>query len=688
MRDAASVASEPMTHVLIVDDEPESRTRLRALLQAHGHAVSEAANGLDALAMARQHPPDLVISDILMPQMDGFALCRASRTDPALARAPFVFYTGTYATPRDVALALKLGASRFLVKSAAAEEIIRTITGALADGAPPAVPGALPEPTETESWRLYNESLIATLEHRNLELADEGRASRPLTAGLDQLPALVSLTDTRGRITYVNRRFEAVTGFSRDQVQGQTHAILRTRHVEAGLGFEIRAALLAGQEWRGEFEQQRRDGSLFWERTVISPVHDDAGTVTHFLRLSEDVTDEKLAARAREAFETQRRQSERLETIGRLAGGVAHDFNNLLTIVIGHAHLVLQQLPPTDPLRTDLGAVLDAATRGATITRQLLTYARRDLVHPLPVDPGHAIAALARLLQRMSGDEIRLGFSLGPDIWPILIDPSRFDELVVNLVANARDAIRGPGAIDVSLANVSWTQALAAGHGGLPAGDYVLLRVSDTGSGIPAAALPRIFEPFFTTKPPGGGTGLGLSSVVGTVEQAGGHVEVERTRTSGTTMLVALPRSTVRPTAGPGPAPATPLEGTERILLVEDEPAVLELMRRTLESYGYTALHASTPERALRAMADRDAQVDLLLTDVVMPGMNGRELATQLQGRDPGLRVLFMSGYSSDVVAERGLVPAGVSLITKPFSPTALAARVRATLDAPPPAAD
>ena len=672
-----------MTHVLIVDDEPESRARLRTLLQAHGHAVTEASNGLDALECARQQPPDLVISDILMPQMDGFALCRASKNDPALSRAPFVFYTGTYATAKDIALARTLGASRFLVKSMAAEEIIRSITEALRDEAVP-TGVADTEPTETESWRLYNESLITKLEHRNLELADEVRELRALTTGLEQLPAIVSLTDTRGRIAYVNRRFEEVTGFSRDLVRGQTHAILRTRHADAGLGFEIRAALLAGQEWRGDFEQRRKDGTEFWERATIAPVRDAAGTVTHFLRLSEDVTEQKRAQQARDAADPQRRQSERADSVGRLAGGVAHDFNNLLTLVIGHAHLALQQLPSHDPLRTDLAIVLDAATRGSSITRQLLTYARRDVVHPLALDPAHAIAALARHLQRLAGDGIRLGFSLGPEIWPIAIDPSQFDQMVVNLVVNARDAIPAHGAIDLSLSNVSWSPAIAAAHGGVPAGDYVALRISDTGSGISPATLPHIFEPFFTTRPAGDGTGLGLSSVLGAVEQAGGHIEVERTSADGTTFLVVLPRAATRPGHSPRGASITTLDGNERILLVEDEPAVLELLRRTLESYGYTVLHASTPDRALRAMQDAGSHVDLLLTDVVMPGMSGRELATQLRGLDPAMRVLFMSGYSSDVAAERGLLPADVSLITKPFSPTALAARVREMLDTPP----
>jgi two-component system cell cycle sensor histidine kinase/response regulator CckA len=675
-----------MTHVLIVDDEAESRSRLRTLLQAHGHAVTEASNGLDALQVARQQRPDLVISDILMPQMDGFALCRASRTDPALSRLPFLFYTGTYATPKDVAHARRVGATRFLVKSMAAEEIIRAITEALGEPQPTLPDGGEPSLDETGSWRLYDESLIKTLEHRNLELADQVGQFRSLTAALEQLPAIVSLTDTRGRITFVNRRFEEITGFSRDMVRGQTHAILRTRNAAAGLGFEIRAALLAGREWRGEFEQRRRDGSVLWERAVMTPIFGEAGVVTHFLRMSEDITDQKTEP-ATPAVDSQRRQSERIDPVGRLAGGVAHDFNNLLTVVIGHAHLVQQQLPLHDPLRDDVAAVLDAASRGGAITRQLLTYAKREVVHPLVLDPAQAVAALARLLQRLAGDEIRLGLSLGPEIWPVHMDPSLFDQAVVNLAANARDAIDGPGAIDVSLANVSLSPSAATAYGRLPAGDYVALRVTDTGTGIALANLPRVFEPFFTTKPAGGGAGLGLSSVLGSVEQAGGHVEVERTSADGTTVLVLLPRSASTPGPRPHRRAATAFEGTERVLLVEDEPAVLELMRRTLESYGYTVLHASTPERALRAMQDGDVRVDLLLTDVVMPGINGPQLAAQLRVFDPALRVLFMSGYSSDVVAEQGLLPVEVSLITKPFTPIALAARVREALDARAPTA-
>lgn len=677
----------PMTRVLIVDDEPESRARLRELLVAQGHQVSEAANGLEALALARREPPDLVISDVLMPQMDGFALCRAHQADPVLARAPFVFYTGSYTSPRDASQARRLGATRFLVKSMAAEEVIRAISDVLAQTGSRVVRPALETPPqETESYRLYNESLIARLEHRHLELVDDLQAcreaqgrDRPLLAALDRLPYLVSVADPVGRIVYVNECFEEVTGYRRDEVLGQTHAVLRD--TDPAQGFEIRARLLAGQEWRGEVEHRRKDGTPFWERVYMAPVRDASGQVTHFLRAAEDITEARRAQAAQDEAAARARQQERLDVVGRLAGGVAHDFNNLLTIVGGHAHLVLKDLAPGDRLRADLQAIIEATHRGATITRQLLTYARRDVVHPVLVDPARAIASSARMLQRLAGDDIRVGYSLGRDVWHVLIDAAQFEQALAHLVANARDAIGGRhGAIDLTLANVTLSATQARGYG-IGAGEYVALRVSDTGPGIEAEALPRIFEPFFTTKAPGDGPGLGLSSVLGTVEHAGGHVGVERTGPAGTTMLVLLPRAAARLPVVPAQVPEASLEGTERILLVEDEPAVLDLVRRTLESYGYTVVHAGTPERALRAVQE-GARVDLLLTDVVMPGMNGPELARQLTAIDPQLRVLFMSGYSAEVATEHGLLSGDVSLITKPFSPTALAAHVRAVLDA------
>ncbi|MGI8672563.1 MAG: response regulator, partial [Luteitalea sp.] len=582
-----------MSHVLIVDDDVESRQGLREALTDTGHQVSEAGNGVDALAYARHLRPDLVVSDILMPQMDGFALCRACKADPALQDAPFVFYAATWASGPDEALARRLGATRFLIKPMADAALVGVLRDVLDERERADGPRGEPDlPREVESWRLYNEALIRTIETRLLDLHGElrqtrevGSAASAIIAAVAQSPLLVSLSDTHGRIGYVNARFEQVTGYTLDEIRGQTHARLRASHGDAGPDFEIRATVLAGAEWKGEFEQRKKSGERYWERASISPVRNADGEVAHFLRLAEDITAPRQAQEARDMLQARLLETERLESVGRLAGGVAHDFNNLLTVVIGHAHLLLQDLAPTDPMRADVTAMLDAATRGSTITTQLLTFARKDVVHPVVIDPADALGALGQMIQRVLGPDIRLGMSLAPDAWPVRIDPARFDQMLLNLVANARDAIAGHGVVDVSLTNMTLSRGAGAAHGGLPAGSYVAVRVADSGRGIEPAALPRIYEPFFTTKPRGEGTGLGLSSVVGTVEQAGGHVQVERTGPQGTAFLVLLPRSNGRPSPGPPDTAVEALHGSERILLVEDEPAVLDLLRRKLEAY-------------------------------------------------------------------------------------------------------
>lgn len=543
-----------MSHVLIVDDDQQSRDVLRTVLTNTGHEVSEAGNGLDALEHARRRRPDLVVSDVLMPQMDGFALCRAYKADPALRGSAFVFYTATYTSDRDAALAHRLGAARFLVKPMAEPALTSALHDVLQEHESGRAPVAESEPLlEPEFYRLYNEALIQSLETRQLDLHEQLQQDRAtessrlaIVAAVQQAPVLVSLTDTDGRIEYVNARFEEVTGYASEEMRGQTHARLRVGEAAAALDSEIRAAVLAGGEWRGEFEQRRKNGERYWERATIAPVRGATGAVTHFLRLGEDVSVQKYAQQTREALEIRLLETERLESVGRLAGGVAHDFNNLLTVVIGHAHLLLQDMAPEDPRRADITAMLDAATRGSAITRQLLAFARKDVAHPTVIDPADALGALGRTLQRILGDDIRLEMSLAPDTWPVRIDPAQFEQVLLDLVANARDAISGPGTVHLSLENVTLTAAEGASHGGLPAGEYVALRVADSGSGIEPVALPRIFEPFFTTRDRGEGRGLGLSSVVGTVAQGGGQVEVERTGPQGTVILVLLPRSVTR----------------------------------------------------------------------------------------------------------------------------------------------
>ncbi|HEY3445274.1 MAG TPA: PocR ligand-binding domain-containing protein [Myxococcales bacterium] len=383
---------------------------------------------------------------------------------------------------------------------------------------------------------------------------------------------------------------------------------------------------------------------------------------------------------ARKQLEEQLRQSQKIESVGRLAGGVAHDFNNMLGIILGHAELALGQLGPASPVREDLEEISRAAKRSADLTRQLLAFARKQTIAPRILDVNAAVSSQLRLIRRLIGEDIELVWRPAQALWNLEIDPAQLDQLVTNLTTNARDAISGVGQITIETANLALDRGFCARHPGSVAGDYVLLSVSDDGCGIEPERMSRLFDPFYTTKEVGRGTGLGLSMVDGIVKQNGGFVEVVSEAGRGSTFRIYLPRAT-----GAAPPIAVPEVGAqggqETVLVVEDEESSLRLLERYLTSLGYRVLATSDPEEALE-IARKNARVDLLLTDVVMPKMNGRQLADTLCAAIPGLRCLFMSGYTANVIADRGVLDEGVSFLAKPYTLGELAAKVREVLEA------
>ncbi|MBI5444288.1 MAG: GAF domain-containing protein, partial [Deltaproteobacteria bacterium] len=402
----------------------------------------------------------------------------------------------------------------------------------------------------------------------------------------------------------------------------------------------------------------------------------------HAAELEKQVTERRRAEEEKEGLQTQLAHAQKMEAVGRLAGGVAHDFNNMLAVILGRAELALRRAGPESPLHQDLTEILEAAEHSSVLTRQLLAFARRQTVNPRVFDLNEAVAGMLQILRRLIGEDIDLVWMPGAGTLNVRLDPSQLDQLLANLVVNARDAIAGTGRVTLETRNVTLAEAGGASGEALAPGEYVLLTVSDNGCGMDDETLGHLFEPFFTTKGPGQGTGLGLATVYGIVRQNGGVVDAASAPGQGSTFRVYLPRA--RPEdrgKTEGRAGGVPPGGTETVLLVEDEEAILTLCTEMLEGLGYTVLRAGTPGEALRLAEEYVGTIHLLVTDVVMPEMNGRALSEGLTAARPDLRCLFLSGYTADVIAHRGVLEEGVRLLEKPFTLRQLAEKVREVLE-------
>lgn len=440
---------------------------------------------------------------------------------------------------------------------------------------------------------------------------------------------------------------------------------------------------LAGEVSTGEEDPYvRADGTVDWTRWECRPWYEADGSVGGIVVYTEVITERKRAEEDRRALEAQLQQAMKMEAIGRLAGGVAHDFNNLLTAISGNLELALLDLDPTSRVAASLQEARRASDSAASLTRQLLTFSRKQIVDPRPTDLNGLIANLQKMLGRVIGEDIALRTSLAAGLRPVMIDPAQFEHVVANLAVNARDAMPRGGVLVVETANVEVDERFCERQPGMRPGPFVMLAVSDTGEGMPDEVKAHLFEPFFTTKPIGRGTGLGLATIFGAVKQAGGTIDVTSEIGRGTTFRIYLP-------AVDGPASSSRRRreasgtwegGSETILLVEDERVVRELAEKVLHRLGYHVLAAASGEEALDTAGAFEGTIHLLLTDVVMPGMNGRELADRVVAIRPETRVLYASGYSENVIVSGGVVEESLNFIAKPYTPTSLARKIRDVL--------
>jgi PAS domain S-box-containing protein len=774
---------KPM-NLLIVDDTPTDLKLLRAQLEAEGHAVFEAHDGVDALALLKRQRVGAVISDILMPRMDGYRLCHEIRKHARLHDLPVILYTATYTSPGDEKLALDVGADKYLKKPASFETLVAALHEVTV------MPHAAPRPKalqEGEVLKEYSERLVSKLEEKNTELHAQTEALRLPNAALTAAANAILIANRDGTIVWVNPAFTTMTGYTFAEAVGKnSRDLVKSGQQERAVYEEMWATILAGRVWHGQFVNRRKDGSLYPEEQTITPVRDANGEITHFIAIKQDLTERKQAEQAmrvseeryrtlaetaqdiiyvidrefrvtyineygarqfgrslpeligrhltelfppettqwqladlagvfrtgeslyqeRQLFtgprlmwldnrlvpiknatgevesilgisrditehkqvEGQRLRTQRLESIGTLAGGVAHDLNNALAPILMATELLRLEFPDTAVSYLDV--IQAGAQRGAAMVKQLLTFAKGVEGERLLVQPKHLLKEMEKLIRSTFPKNIQLQTRYAKDLRTILGDTTQLHQVLLNLCVNARDAMPEGGTLTLEAENMEIETVYADALMEAKPGHYVVWRVKDTGTGIPPEILDRIFEPFFSTKGPGKGTGLGLSTLIGIVKSHGGFVRVYSVPGKGSTFGVYLPAaaSDADDTALPTETDMTFRGHGETILVVDDEAAVRNILRAALTKLNFKVLTASDGTAALAQVTEQSAKLRAVITDLHMPHMDGLSFVRVLKGRLPQVGIIVASGRL-DEREENEFKKLGVSaLLDKPFT--------------------
>ena len=635
--------TSPIRLLIVEDSEADAELLLRELTRGgYDPAFERVASAAAMTAALERQTWDLVIADNSMPGFTGveaLALVRARSAD-----LPFICVSGTTSEDQAV-LAMRAGANDYFPKGqlkrlpAAIARELREAQGRAAQRASEASHAALVEKAPVGVYRSTPAGKFLSANAAVVRLLGYDSAVQVLQ--LDMTRDVYADPAERQRLldrdTYTDREYDDV-----------------------------------------EATWKRKDGTPLNVQLSVRAVRNAAREVEYYETFVRDVTEQRL-------LQQQLVQAQKMEAVGRLAGGIAHDFNNLLTVISSYSDLLLEDLARDDPRRDDVEQVRKAAEGAAALTRQLLAFSRQQVLQPRVVSLNVVVGDLRKMLQRVIGEDVDFATILAPDLRAVKADVGQIEQVLMNLAVNARDAMPTGGKLTVETTNVELDTDYTRTHHAAAAGHFVMLAVTDTGTGMDEATQAKIFEPFFTTKGPGKGTGLGLATVYGIVKQSGGFVWVYSEVGHGTSFKIYLPQVAEAADAHRAQAPApTMSRGTETVLVVEDAPAVRAVTRQVLERQGYTVIEAAGGDAALQLAAAHAGPIHLLLTDVVMPGLSGRQVAERLAIRRPEMRVLYASGYTDDSIVRHGILEEGIAYLQKPFTPESLARKVRTVLDAPP----
>ena len=540
---------------------------------------------------------------------------------------------------------------------------------------------------EMESLRYSFKKMLIQIKLKYDELQQEVKRFRDseqrFRIPLDTIPDFIWLKNDKGIYLACNKAFEKFTGLDEKNIIGKTNYEIFPQEMSDFFKNYDQEVLEKRKPTRVEQKisfNEDVEGRLL-DITKV-PVFDADKELIGVLSTAKDISEKKQEEQEREKLSEQINQMQKIESIGRLAGGVAHDFNNMLGVILGHAELVLDRFDKSDPSCEHIREIIKAAERSADITKQLLAFARKQTILPRVISLNTAVEGMFKMLKRFIGEDINLDLRTAENIWNVKIDPSQLDQILANLCVNARDSISGTGSVIIETANKKITKSYAEYNPEAFQGDFVRLSVIDTGCGINKNLMAYIFEPFYTTKEQGKGTGLGLSTVYGIVKQNNGFISVYSESGTGTVFKVYLPRHQGEDNEPEALGKDDKITGgSEAILLVEDEPSILDIVKKSLEIFGYKVIESLSPEEAIEKVKQAEQKIDLVITDVIMPDMNGSEMLDLINEIRPGIRHLFMSGYTSDIIAHRGVLDPGRQLIQKPFSNKDLAIKVREILD-------